>query len=177
MHIFLWLPRENPSKSEEIPIQKNKSTGISDPVFIMQEKEVRDVQWIDMNKFFEADKASIKIYKFTGSFNPNMLPVFLRKYAKNASHYFKYGEFCSIEIGMENVLWGLTLFFMSYILSLVKMSFLGEVKGNNSSNNSALSLENINYLLSQTNHYQIVFDPTYRLGGLINYVARRVHNT
>lgn len=73
---------------------------MSDPVFILQEKEVRDVQWIDLNKFFEADKSTIKIYKFTGSFNANMLPMFLRKYAKNASQHFKYGEFCSIEIGM-----------------------------------------------------------------------------
>ncbi|EAR85201.1 NUDIX hydrolase (macronuclear) [Tetrahymena thermophila SB210] len=135
--------------------------------FIKQESEVRDVKWINMDLFFNIKQSSIQIYKFQGSFNVNLLPKFMRGQAKTASLNFKYGEFCSIEIGMDNVLWGLTFHFMVYILSLIQKSYIGGP--------DAPDLNQISKLIKLSEHYNLVFEQNYNLGWIINLISRRIH--
>jgi len=87
---------------------------------------MRDARWIDMSTFFSISKESIKILKNSRSFNSNKVPAVLRRSAENSKNYFKYREFCGIDIGMENDLCGVTFFFIVYILSLIRATFIGD---------------------------------------------------
>lgn len=122
---------------------------------------MRDVRWIEMRKLFEAKEEDVKLFKFYHPLEVGFLPVFLRNQARE---HFEYGEYYCVEIGMENVLWVLTLALFVYILTTIQADH-------------SHPTPSFNYLLNKYTHHRLVFHNNYSLANIINYFANRTYRT
>ena len=97
---------------------------LQDLPIVVQESEIRDYRWVDLQIFLKAEEQRLRITRqFKTAIKAKSFPFFLRGQAQRFLDNLELTENGSFDIDMDQRLWGLTLFIILYLLKIMKNQY------------------------------------------------------